>query len=84
MQKKDGTPVYQGTLSGQAKVLLDRMRAFVARNPHALREKVGAAGVKEAEEGLKSLYKTVNRLMDVWFIMKGGEKNTQTKSNIKI
>jgi len=38
-----GTPVYQGTLSGQAKVALDRMRAFVARNPHGLRGKVGAA-----------------------------------------
>ena len=38
-----GTPVYQGTLSGQAKVVLDRMRAFAARKPHALRGKVGAA-----------------------------------------
>ena len=36
-----GTPVYQGTLSGQAKVIMDRMRAFVARNPHALRGKLG-------------------------------------------
>ncbi|MGB2843200.1 MAG: flavodoxin family protein [Halobacteriota archaeon] len=120
-----GTPVYQGTLSGQAKVLLDRMRAFVARNPHALREKVGAAvadggdriggqelairaitdfyminemvpvgggafganlgatfwskdkgaeGVKEDEEGLRSLRKTVDRLMEVWFMMKGDGK----------
>ncbi|MGB2727422.1 MAG: flavodoxin family protein [Halobacteriota archaeon] len=120
-----GTPVYQGTLSGQAKVLLDRMRAFVARNPRALREKVGAAvadggdriggqelairaitdfylinemvpvgggafganlgatfwskdkgaeGVKEDEEGLRSLRKTVDRLMEVWFVMKGDGK----------
>ncbi len=38
-----GTPVYQGTLSGQLKVLLDRMRAFAASKPHALREKVGVA-----------------------------------------
>jgi multimeric flavodoxin WrbA len=111
-----GSPVYQGTLSGQAKVLLDRMRAVAASNPHALRYKVGAAiadggdriggqelairaiadfyvinemihvgggafganlgasfwskdkgvpGVKEDEVGLKSLYKTVNRLMEV-------------------
>ncbi len=122
-----GTPVYQGTLSGQAKVVLDRMRAFVASNPHALREKVGAsvadggdriggqehairaitdfylinemvpvgggafganlgatfwskdkgaAGVKEDKEGVKSLYKTVDRLMEVCFMMKGEGKDT--------
>jgi multimeric flavodoxin WrbA len=120
-----GTPVYQGTLSGQAKVLLDRMRAFAASNPRALREKVGAAaadggdriggqelairtitdffvinemihvgggafganlgatfwsrdkgadGVKTDKEGLKSLYKTVDRLMDVWFMTQTSEK----------
>lgn len=122
-----GTPVYQGTLSGQAKVVLDRMRAFAASSPHALREKVGAAvadggdriggqelairaitdfyvinemihvgggafganlgatfwsgdrgaaGVKEDKEGLKSLYKTVDRLMEVCFMMHGGEIDT--------
>ncbi len=73
-----GTPVYQGTLSGQAKVVLDKLRAFAARKPHALRRKVGAAvadSVKADEEGLKSLYKTVDRLIEVWFIMKGGEKS---------
>ena len=120
-----GTPVYQGTLSGQTKVVLDRMRAFAASNPHGLREKVGAAvadggdriggqelairaildffminemipvgggafganlgaalwskdkgaaGVKEDIEGLKSLYKTVDRLMEVCFMMKGDGK----------
>ncbi len=125
-----GTPVYQGTLSGQAKVVLDRMRAFVARKPHALSEKVGAAvadggdriggqelairaitdfylinemvpvgggafganlgatfwskdkgaaGVKGDKEGLKSLYKTVDRLMEVCFMMKGDEKDTFNK-----
>ncbi len=120
-----GTPVYQGTLSGQAKVVLDRMRAFAASNPRALREKVGAAvadggdriggqefaiiaitdfyvinemihvgggafganlgatfwskdkgvaGVQDDREGLKSLYKTVDRLMEVCFMMEGGGK----------
>jgi len=120
-----GTPVYQGTLSGQAKVVLDRMRAFVAGNPQGLRDKVGAAvadggdriggqelairaitdffvineiihvgggafganlgatfwskdkgvaGVKVDKEGLNSLYKTVNRLMEVCFMMQGSEK----------
>ena len=120
-----GTPVYQGTLSGQTKVVLDRMRAFAASNPHALRKKVGAAvadggdriggqelairaitdfyvinemihvgggafganlgatfwskdkgaaGVEEDKEGLKSLYKTVHRLMEVCAMMKGGKE----------
>ena len=118
-----GTPVYQGTLSGQTKVVLDRMRAFAAGNPHGLRNKVGAAvadggdriggqelairaitdfyvinemihvgggafganlgatfwskdkgasGAEEDEEGSKSLYKTVNRLMAVCSMLKGG------------
>jgi multimeric flavodoxin WrbA len=37
------TPVYQGTVSAQLKALLDRCRAIVARNPDALKNKVGAA-----------------------------------------
>ena len=116
-----GTPVYQGTLSGQAKVIMDRMRAFVARKPHALRGKLGAAvadggdriggqelairsihdfylinemipvgggafganlgasfwskdkgadGVRSDEEGLKSLYRTIDRLVEVYLLIK--------------
>lgn len=38
-----GTPVYQGTLSGQTKTMLDRLRALVAKDPAAFRNKVGAA-----------------------------------------
>ncbi len=38
-----GTPVYQGTLSGQTKTMLDRCRALVAKDPAALRNKAGAA-----------------------------------------
>ncbi len=38
-----GTPVYQGTLSGQTKVLLDRCRALVAKSPLFFKDKVGAA-----------------------------------------
>ena len=37
------TPVYQGTMSGQLKAVLDRCRALVARNPNVLKNKVGAA-----------------------------------------
>ncbi|MDY6964646.1 MAG: flavodoxin family protein [Halobacteriota archaeon] len=38
-----GTPVYQGTLSGQTKVVMDRCRAIVAKDPKILKNKVGAA-----------------------------------------
>jgi len=38
-----GTPVYQGTLSGQTKVMMDRCRALLARDPQAFRGKIGAA-----------------------------------------
>jgi multimeric flavodoxin WrbA len=37
-----GTPVYQGTVSGQLKTVLDRCRGLVAQDPHAFRNKVGA------------------------------------------
>jgi multimeric flavodoxin WrbA len=37
-----GTPVYQGTLSGQTKVMMDRCRAVVARDPKVFLNKVGA------------------------------------------
>lgn len=116
-----GTPVYQGTLSGQTKVLMDRCRAVVAKNLSFFRNKVGAAiavggdriggqelalqaiinfyiisemipvgggsfganlgatfwskdrkaeGVKEDTEGLKSLHKTVDRLVQVTTLLK--------------
>lgn len=35
------TPVYQGSVSGQLKTVLDRCRAIVAADPAALRNKVG-------------------------------------------
>jgi len=37
-----GSPVYQGTISGQLKTVLDRCRALVAADPAAFRGKVGA------------------------------------------
>jgi len=46
MEKADtfiiGTPVYNGSISGQLKMFLDRCRALVAKNPRALENKVGA------------------------------------------
>jgi len=38
-----GTPVFQGTLSGQLKTVLDRLRALVAKNPEVFKNKIGAA-----------------------------------------
>ena len=38
-----GTPVFQGTLSGQIKTVFDRCRALVAKNPEVFKNKIGAA-----------------------------------------
>ena len=37
-----GSPVYNGSISGQLKTFFDRCRAIVAKNPDVLRNKVGA------------------------------------------
>ncbi len=116
-----GTPVYQGMVSGQTKVIMDRCRAVAASNPHFIMNKPGAAfavggdriggqepaiqailnfyvineaipigggsfganlgatfwskdrgaaGVKEDEEGLRSMHKTVDRLMKLALMLK--------------
>ncbi len=38
-----GTPVFQGTISGQIKVIMDRCRAIVAKNPKIFKNKIGIA-----------------------------------------
>ena len=38
-----GTPVFQGTLSGQLKTIMDRCRALIAMNPKAFIGKIGIA-----------------------------------------
>ncbi|MHA1723633.1 MAG: flavodoxin family protein [Promethearchaeota archaeon] len=38
-----GTPVFQGTLSGQLKTVLDRCRALVAQDPDIFKNKIGTA-----------------------------------------
>ncbi len=89
-----GTPVYQGMVSGQTKVIMDRCRAIAAQDLHFILNKPGAAlpvgegsfganlggafwskdkgreGAKEDEEGLKSMHRTVNRLMKLAMIIK--------------
>jgi multimeric flavodoxin WrbA len=116
-----GTPVYQGMVSGQTKVIMDRCRAIAAKDLHFIRNKPGAAlaiggdriggqepsiqaihnfyvineaipvgggsfganlggalwsndkgaqGVKADEEGLKSMRKTINRLMNMVLLFK--------------
>ncbi len=37
-----GTPVYNGSISGQLKTFFDRCRALIAKNPKAFKNKVGA------------------------------------------
>ncbi len=116
-----GTPVYQGMVSGQTKVIMDRCRAIAAQDIHFIMNKPGAAfavggdriggqepsiqailnfyvineaipigggsfganlggafwskdrgaeGAKEDEEGLKSMRKTVNRLINMVLMIK--------------
>jgi multimeric flavodoxin WrbA len=116
-----GTPVYQGMVSGQTKVIMDRCRALAAQDLHFILNKPGAAlavggdriggqepsiqailnfyvineaipvgggsfganlggafwskdmgaqGAKEDEEGLKSMRKTINRLIKLTLLMK--------------
>jgi multimeric flavodoxin WrbA len=111
-----GSPVYNGSVSGQLKTLFDRCRALVASNPDAFKDKVGAGiavggdrvggqelalltihsfylankilptsggpfgsnlgatiwsrdlgknGAESDKEGLKSVYKTVDRLAEL-------------------
>ena len=38
-----GSPVYQGTISGQLKVIIDRTRALVAADPDVFKNKLGIA-----------------------------------------
>jgi len=38
-----GTPVFQGTMSGQLKTLLDRCRGLVAKKPNVFKDKYGIA-----------------------------------------
>ena len=122
-----GTPVYQGTVSGQTKVIMDRCRALAAQDSHFILNKPGAAfavggdriggqepsiqaildfyiineaipvgggsfganlggafwskdkgaeGAKEDEEGLKSMRKTINRLIKLTSIL-NNEKSTE-------
>jgi multimeric flavodoxin WrbA len=38
-----GTPVFQGTVSGQLKTVMDRCRALLAQKPDVFKNKIGAA-----------------------------------------
>ncbi len=119
-----GTPVYQGTLSGQTKVIMDRCRAVAAQDLDYIKNKPGAAlaaggdriggqepsiqaihnfyiineaipvgggsfganlggtlwskdrgaeGVKEDQDGLRSMRKTINKLMSMVIMLKRKE-----------
>ena len=119
-----GSPVYNGSISGQLKTFFDRCRAIVAKNPDVLRNKAGAGlavggdrvggqepalltihsfylankmipvsggpfganlggsvwsrdlgkeGAKKDAEGLKTLHRTIDRLIEVALKLKGAE-----------
>ncbi len=125
-----GTPVYQGMVSGQTKVIMDRCRAVAAQNPHFILNKPGAAfavggdriggqepsiqailnfyiinealpvgggsfganlggtfwskdmgaqGAKEDDEGLKSMRKTIDRLMKLTLVVKKTGKHNKNR-----
>ncbi len=38
-----GTPIFQGTVSGQLKTVMDRCRALIAKDPEVFKNKIGAA-----------------------------------------
>ncbi len=120
-----GTPVYNGSVSGQIKTFFDRCRALIAKNPAALKNKVGAGvaiggdrvggqelalltihsfylankvipvgggpfganlggavwsrdlgkkGAQEDTEGVKTVYKTVDRMVELATFLKGKGK----------
>lgn len=128
MEKADaiimGTPVYNGSITGQLKTFLDRCRAIVAGNPDVLKNKVGAgiavggdrvggqelallvihsfylankmiptsggpfganlggavwskdlgeSGVQKDAEGFKTVYRTVDRLLELVTLMNKGK-----------
>lgn len=117
-----GTPVYNGSISGQLKTFFDRCRALVAKNSNALKNKIGTGiavggdrlggqelalltihsfylankmiptsggpfganlggtvwsrdlgkeGAQKDTEGLRTVYKTVDRLIEVVIQLKG-------------
>lgn len=123
-----GTPVYQGMVSGQTKVIMDRCRALAARDPHFILNKPGAAlavggdriggqepsiqailnfyiineaipvgggsfganlggafwskdrgaeGAKDDKEGIRSMHKTVSRLINLTSVMKNEKLMTK-------
>jgi multimeric flavodoxin WrbA len=131
MEKADaiiiGTPVYNGSVTGQLKTFLDRCRAIVARNPDVLRNKVGAGiavggdraggqeialliihsfylankvipisggpfganlggvvwskdlgerGAQADTEGFKTVYRTVDRLLELTMLVNKGKDST--------
>ncbi|UCE29910.1 MAG: flavodoxin family protein [Candidatus Bathyarchaeota archaeon] len=122
-----GTPVYNGSVSGQLKTFFDRCRGMVAKNPDALKNKVGAGvavggdrlggqelalltihsfyqankmipvgggpfganlggavwsrdlgeeGARKDAEGLRTVYKTVDRLVEVAIRLKESSNRT--------
>jgi len=62
-----GSPVYQGTISGQLKTLLDRTRAMVARNPAVLEGRIGT-GIAVGGDRIGGQEPTLRTIHDFFII----------------
>ncbi|MFX1534129.1 MAG: flavodoxin family protein [Promethearchaeota archaeon] len=61
------SPVYQGQVSGQLKVLLDRSRAVVAKDPKAFENKVGMA-IAIGGDRIGGQEPTIHTILDFYVI----------------
>ncbi len=62
-----GSPVYQGTLSGQLKVVLDRCRALVAADPNVFQYKLGTA-IAVGGDRIGGQEPTIRTILDFYII----------------
>lgn len=62
-----GSPVYQGQVSGQAKTIMDRCRALVARDPKVFANKVGM-GIAVGGDRTGGQEQTIHTILDFYII----------------
>ncbi len=61
------SPVYQGQISGQLKVIMDRCRALVAKNPKVFENKVGMA-IAVGGDRIGGQEQTIHTILDFYII----------------
>ncbi|MFX1294720.1 MAG: flavodoxin family protein [Promethearchaeota archaeon] len=62
-----GSPVYQGNISGQLKVIIDRTRALVATNPKVFSNKLGIA-IAVGGDRVGGQESTIHSILDFYVI----------------